>query len=355
MGVTFRFQLSWGAAALLFCGAALVLGALTARSVRQLRAELATWPRVRAHVDSADVVSAIDPRRDRYAARLWLSYRTAGVTYTAPVTDNDYTSFYGSAVRAAAAASRSGTVVALVNPQEPRALTLLPASGWQLFIGPLLLAVMAAACAGLGLFCLWRGRQHGFDAPAGTPYTEPASAGWGVLFAGILALMFAAGAGAAAYIGRHQAATWRRVQARVDSADVVQAPRGTSGRFNSGQRSPGFAVRRWLRYSIGGREYRAPLASSFATSNYGAVARAAAAAGGQVMPALVSPGDPYRILSDAQITANTVWLPLIFGGCALGCFAVMGLFWRLRSRGHARTTRRRSPRAAHDVASGVAR
>ncbi|MGI8498696.1 MAG: hypothetical protein ACR2OG_14050, partial [Gemmatimonadaceae bacterium] len=111
--------LSWRSATILFGGAGLVMAGFTAHEARRLHAELRSWPRVLARVDSAGVSTPLKRREDVYAQRLWLSYQLAGRTYAAPVNDNVYSSGYGSAVRRAEAAVRAGAIEAMADPRDP--------------------------------------------------------------------------------------------------------------------------------------------------------------------------------------------------------------------------------------------
>jgi len=90
------FQPSWSQATV-FCGAiGLFLLALAGREVMKKRDQLASWPTVIAHVDSATIVTP-QPRREAvYAARYWLSFSWGGTANPTVTTLSAYSCGYGS-------------------------------------------------------------------------------------------------------------------------------------------------------------------------------------------------------------------------------------------------------------------
>lgn len=328
MSHTARFRLSWAAAALLLGGAGLYLLSLAVPSALRLRTQLETWPHAIAHVDSADVVSATQPRAALYSARLWITYHAAGATHSTPVAETKPFNWYGSARKAAAAAARAGHTEVLVDPGNLRSVTLHPAYSWRFFAEPVVYACVGLCLVAFGLVCLWLGLRQGLDRAAVATFA-PMSPTGAVVFASIMGALFVIGALVSGYFGRVQSGTWSRVDATVDSADAVRAA------LNA------YSVRRWVTYALGGRTYHAPVSTTSASSDYTAVARAAADARGEKTPVLADPADPYDLLSPSESTGSAIWLPLIMLAFALLCFAFAAILWRRRgSRRKSRTARR---------------
>lgn len=315
-------RLSWRSAALLFFGAGVVLLGIAVHLAARRRAALERWPIVRARVDSASVATPDHPREDVYAPRLWLSYRYGGRAWSAPAVEEVYSSGYGRAVRAAERAARAESARVMLDPRDPRALTLDPGYNWRYFFGALLLG-------GLGLFfcafgaafaVLWR-RQGG--SPVASTLQPMSSGGrWGAPFAFVMGVLFIAAGALGAWTLRRERVEWSAVRARVDSADVVRQSAG-------GGRGDIYAPRLWVTYSVAGRTYRAPLVGGVYRSDRAAVSRrtdAARLAGAASV--LVNPADPYDVIEARAASARALWLPALFALLGAGCIALGALLRR---------------------------
>ncbi len=339
-GLRWSGTLTWRSATLLFGGVGLLMVGFAAREAGRLRQELASWPRVRAHVDSAGVVTPVKRREAVYAQRLWLSYELAGQRYTAPVNDNVYSSGYGSAVRRAAAAERAGSVLAMADPRDPTKLTINP-GGWGFYAGPLILGGLGLFFCGFGALFLALWMRQGGD--------HESSASWGmpppiaVAFLAVMTAMFLGGGLFGAYLVHHQRTAWLSVETRVDSTDVVWQSSSSS----SSSHADLYAVRLWLSYEVAKRGYHAPMVRGAYWSNYNGIARRAAAARDEgTTRVLVNPSDPYDIIPTPH-GIGLDWLPWLFVG--IGAI----LFWVtvLASRS-LRKKSRVSRRAPHRAYSG---
>lgn len=309
-------SLSWRAAMLAFTVAGLVLLALAARDAAALRTELTTWPIVRARVDSATVASPAQPRQERYAPRLWLTYTVGGRTYTGTADAAMHAGTYERAVRAARAAARAGHATVLVSPRDVHALSLDPGYNWRFFVDPLLLGVCAIACWCLtAFFALTRQRPAGEPAPR---HTASASPGAGAFALAVGLLLVGGGIAGVARL-REQSTTWPRVQALVDSADVVW--RSTSSSFS---RHHGlYAPRLWVTYVARGRRFHAPVISgAYRSGPDDATAAVNAARRDGRVSVLVDPDDPYDIVDRLTGSAPLLWHPALFALLGLGCVAL---------------------------------
>ena len=325
----FRGRFTCFGATIVFGGIGLALMGLATRWAMELRRELESWPRVQAGVDSAGVTSPTHPRRDVYAARLWLTYTYDGWNYVSPVTEGVYQNDYGSAVSRSEAAARKGTAQVMLDPQHPRAVQLDPGYSWRFFFGPLIFGGLGAVFGAFGLMSMVLGLRHGMAQPA--QFFIPMSPRVAVFFAAGMAVLFLGGTAVALWLGHGQRQSWVPLDAHVDSADVVRANHGT------------WAVRQWLSYTVRGRSYRAPLTASFATSNYQRQLGNAAAMERQgVLRVFADPSHPYFVVSSSQRTGSTIVLPLVFGGIGAVLLWVAWLLhqWNTRSP-RARRSRRR--------------
>ena len=313
---------------LVFGGIGVILVGLAATSALELHRKLQNWPRVQARVDSADVTSPIDPRRDVYASRQWLTYTYDGWRYVSPVVEGVYQSGYGSAVSRGATAVRRGDAQIMLDPRHPRELELDPGYTWRFFFGPLLFAGLGAVFGAFGIMSLVMGLRHGMDQPAFFFVSMSTQAA--VWFAGGMGALFLGGTVIALWIAHGQRTSWMSVDAHVDSADVVQASHST------------WAVRQWLGYSVRGQSYRAPLTSSFSTSSYRRQAdKAKSAKSERPLRVFADASNPYFLVSSSQRTGSMIILPLIFGGIGVLILVVAVLL----HRGNTRASKTRRPQS----------
>ena len=175
-------------------------------------------------------------------------------------------------------------------------------------------------CGFAALF-YWFGRQFGMKQVAAGFVSAPAK--YGVWFGLIMGLGFLGAGGFALYLRMHQSATWRRIDAQVDSADVVR----TSSRGGSI-----YAPRYWLSYTWNDTLFHAPLGQSWSTSNYNAQAqRAAEAARIGHMTALLNPREPLDLVAEnprgLDLLVVLVWILV-----TSLCFGLAFLFHRLSQK-----------------------
>jgi hypothetical protein len=266
-----------------------------------------------------------------------------GWTYSAPVTDNVYSSGYGRAARAAQAAMRAGTTTVLVDPRHPSAPVINAGYNWGFFFGPLLLGSLGLFFCGFGVVfaLLWRRQGAGRVAYTSRPMPKRSA----LTFCVAMGALFVAGGLGGMYFVQRQRTTWQSVLARVDSTDVVWQ----SSRSDRGRSSDLFAPRLWLTYSTGGREYHAPLVRGAYTSNHeGQLRKATEAKSAGTARVLVDPGDPYNVIATPRNAVSALWLPAIFIIPGAVLFVVAAVIWRSGSKRIGGSHQRRGVVAAGD-------
>jgi hypothetical protein len=259
-----------------------------------------------------------------YAPRLWLTYAVNGWTYSAPVTDNIYSSGYGRAVRAVQAAVRAGTTTVLVDPRHPSAASINAGYNWGFFFGAIILGILGLFFTGFGVLFAVLWRRQGADHVVATSWPMPK--GFAVVFCTVMGIFFTGGGVLGIYLVQRQRTIWQPVLARVDSTDVVWQSSRSSG---SGRSSDLYAPRLWLTYSVGGQGYRAPLVGEVYTSNFKSEVRKAEEfkrAG--TARVLVDPGDPYNVIFTPRNAVSALWLPAIFVIPGVVMFVVAAFIWR---------------------------
>ncbi len=319
-GLRWSGTLTWRSATVIFGGVGLLMVGFAARETGRLRGELRSWPRVLAHVDSATVTTPSSPRGDVYTDRLWLSYQLAERDYTTPVNDNVYSSGYGSAVRAAAEAARVGTIEAMVDPRNPRKLTIHPGR-WGFYTGVLILGGLGLFFCGFGALFLAMWRREGGDHVSSTSWDLPRPLAFA--FLGLMTAMFAGGGFFFLHLMRHQRTVWRPAEARIDSVDIVrQSSSSSSGHSDL------YATRLWISYEMGGRAYHAPMVrGSYWSSYYGIARRAEAARREGTARVLVDPDDAYDVIAKPR-GIGLIWLPWLFVAVGGVFLWVMVVAWR---------------------------
>lgn len=333
-GWRWEFQLSWRWAAVVFGGVGLVMLYVAGLWAWHARERLRTWPLVQAHVDSAAVVTPRAPRQALYGPRYWVTYTLRGAMVSTVATRSVLTSDYAGVAREAERARRSGTVPAIVDPADARDLELDPGVNARFFFDSIIMGALGLVFAGFGALFFVVGRRQGMDRPSQAAFTMPAA--FGVAFATVMGVLFLGGA----VIGARATARpgWAPVEARVDSADVVQ---------ETEKHSTTYAPRLWLAYTVTGRAFHAPLDATWSSSNYDSQARYAAdAVRAGTIRILVSPREPYDVARADQGLVSRVTFPAIFGLFALICFGMALLFRRGRRPRHRPKARPKGDRAA---------
>ncbi len=311
-------RLTWRQSAWLFGGMGVACVCAAIYMSWRLGVELRTWPRVEAHVDSAQVVTRAAARstmrtatqptaspRLTYAARLWLTYAYDGRTHTTLADESAGWSDYGSAATAGNHAVQLGRVTAMLDPARPGSAVLRQGSVLGVFIFPAVIAFFGLVFAGFGSLAQRAGSRLGMDTLSGEPVAPAPRLATAIL--GILGALFVASAGIAAAVGP-QTAAWTPLAAHVDSADAVAVSHNM------------YSVRRWLTYTLHGTTYHAPITASTSRNSFSAVSRSAAdAVRSGAVAVLVDPQNPYRLTTTGASRATAVLIPLLFGLLGIAC------------------------------------
>jgi Protein of unknown function (DUF3592) len=280
-------------------GAGLAILAVAFYMARGVSVELRTWPRVEAHVDTADVATVSGPKGTTvYAARLRLSYRYQGQNYRTSATLRQEWPDYGTAASEAARVSQGGQALVMLDPNRPT--SALPREGAA--SGPFIIAaifgVIGLAFVSFGIGAWRTGLREGLDRIAGSGLaTAPRFAS--ALFAGMGAL-FIIGAVVGAVVGP-QGKYWTPVQGRIDGSDVVE-------------KSPGmFAVRTWYTYAVSGQTYRGPVTANTSRAYAAARRLASEVEQGGANALLVDPSNPNRVALATASRLQGIVMPTAFG------------------------------------------
>ncbi len=333
-GWRWEFQLSWRWAAIIFGGAGLVMLYVAGLWAWHARERLRTWPLIQARVDSAAVVTPRAPRQALYGPRYWLTYTLRGATVSTVAARSVLTSDYAGVAREAERARQSGTVPAIVDPANRRDLELDPGVNARFFFDSIIMGALGLVFAGFGALFFVVGRRQGMDRPSQAAFATPPA--FGVAFATVMGTLFLGGA----VLGARATARpgWTPVEARVDSADVVQ---------ETAKRRTTYAPRLWLGYTVSGRAYHAPLDATWSSTNYDAQARLARdAERAGTIRILVSPREPYAVARADQGLLSRILFPAIFGLFAIMSFGMALLFRRGRPSRHRSKSRPKGDRSA---------
>jgi hypothetical protein len=318
-------RLTWRQGAWVFGGAGLVSLVLAFYMMWELSVELRTWPRVEAHVDTADVATV---RRVNgttlYAARLRLSYSYQGRSYQTSATVRQEWNEYGLAAEEAIQATRAGQALVMLDPDRPASAVLregsvAPASGVSLVFGVLGLVFVA-----FGIGALRRGRREGLDRLS--PSSVPAAPRFATTLLAGMGVLWIIGAVIGSVIGQRK--SWTPMQGQVERADIVEISRGM------------YAVRTWYTYEVNGQTFRAPVTAN--TSRPFAAARRLAddAERDRTTALLVDPSNPYRVASAQTTHMEGIVIPTVFGLVGTVLIAI-ALLIRRQSMGRRRVTRER--------------
>jgi hypothetical protein len=277
---------------------------------QQRRTELETWPTVQAHVDSAAVVPWHGASHQAvYAKRLWLSYTYDGHAQTRRL-DGIYSNDWSKAAHAVDSARARGTAALLIDPAHPTHITLDPGYTFDFFLWPVVLA-------GIGLVFLLLGLSTGMSArrarssqqTSSRDRTTPVMAR--PAFLAVIGVLFA-GTGVSLLVHAvHQRVHWDTVEARVDSAGVVQRRADRHGTY--------YAPRLWITYEHDGHTYHRPVLTGAAWTRDPISVRQHAEAAWHAGPtrAFVNPSDPYQATLDPT-SGGSLLLPLAFTLVGLG-------------------------------------
>lgn len=306
-------------AILLLCIPGLIALWFAARSADALRHELATWPRVQAHVDSATIAKSTSASRTpTYARRIWLTYVYDGRTHARRM-DGVYSSDSAGAARAVDAAERQGTATLLIDPQHPADFTLDPGYTVFFFRWPLILAGVAVVLLALGVAVGTHLRDDRSEAVRAPRPRVVASSRRDAALAGMLGVVCLGIALAVAFAAYHRRTSWVATQAAIDSVDVVQRSRSQEGAGYV------YAARLWVAYEFGGHVYLRPVMSGATWHGTHISAERDADAAWHAGPTtvFVNPGDPLDVTLD-PMAASSLVVPAAFGlaGIALLVFAV---------------------------------
>jgi len=187
----------------------------------------------------------------------------------------------------------------MLDPDRPAAPDLRMGSMGAFVILPLAIGFFGLVFLAFAILAFRTGQREGLDRLTGSNQmgTPRQAVAW---FAGLGAL-FVIGAGVAAVLGP-QSKSWTPVQARIESADVLEV-------------SPGmFAVQTWFTYEVDGRTYRAPVTASTSRNDFAAVSRLAGEAEqSRTTALLVDPSNPNRIVTASTSRVEGIMLPAVFG------------------------------------------
>lgn len=305
---TWYFPLSWRAGTVVFGGIGLVVLGIAAYLTWQQAVELLRWPRVDAHVESADVTTRTVYGGTVYGARLSLTYRFDGREYRGQATVHE-DSDYAVAAKAVFDANQAGHVTAMLDPRHPEVADPRLWPVWTLFFAPILIGSLGLGFSGFGLAAWVMGRRQGFD-KVGQAWTQDPRVVW-PWFAGFGALF--AIAGVIGGILGPQGSSWIPAQAQVVSADVVRV---------SANNQPMFAVRRWLTYSLAGHTYRTAVSGETSSDAAVAARRASAASVQREVDVRIDRGNPFRVMLGHARPLDAILIPAIFGGFGVLFFGI---------------------------------
>jgi Protein of unknown function (DUF3592) len=307
-------RLSWRQGAWVF--GAFGLAALTLAAAMTWRAtvELRAWPRVEAHVDTADVVTTGGVNgRALYAARLRLSYRYQGHDYRTFSTMPQEWDVYGFAAQAAAKRLQAGRVLVMLDPDRPGSAVPREGSGLS-FIFAGFFGFFGFAFLAVAFLARRTGQRQGLDRLS--PANLPASPRFAItLFVGTGAL-FIISAAIGAVIGP-DGKNWTPAQGRVERADLVETSRGM------------YALRTWYAYEVNGQSEHVPVTSNTSRPFAAANALASGAVLGATAPLLVDPSNPFRVTTPQASRWQGILIPMAFGVFGL-ILVVLGVFIRRR-------------------------
>ncbi len=292
-GWGWRFRPSWGLAATMFGGFACFWLYLAWQETMQKREQLHTWPTVTAHIDSATVVTPEKPREAMYAVRYWLSYQWQGASHRTAATRSVYSSDFPAVHGEMESTKRNRSLQVLLNPKDPNDLVL--GAGWNgnFFFSQIIMTVLGLCFLFFAILFHVLGRRAGMGQQAVASFAMPAR--YGVPFCVTMGCAFLGAVGFTGWTQFDQDHRWWKVQASVDSADVVQA---------SDRNGTTYARRFWLSYSVRDSVYRVPLLPDWSSKRAKEVARA-----GQLTVS-VSPRDPLVIAKPTPIIGilgYTLW------------------------------------------------
>ncbi len=316
-----HFQPNWGQAALAMGLIGLGLAVWAGKQTAKKREQLRSWPIVTAQVDSGMIVTPQRIREDVYTIRYWLRFPWHGIEHTLVTTPSILRGDYRSRWRALQSTRRSGVISALVNPQNPDDLKF--DAGWngRFFLVPLILGGISLVFLAFSALFYWFGRRLGMDQSAAASFPLPPTLG--IWIGASLGVVFLCVGSYAFYSRSHQQSAWRKLEAKVDSADVVRA---------STKNSTTYSPRYWLSYAFNDTTFHSPLAQSWSTIDYYAEARRAAnAARVGRMTIFVNRAEPLDVATNTpggvQVVIVFLWF---FFTCF--CFGLAFLFYRARQR-----------------------
>lgn len=337
-----EFSPKWIAA--VFGVAGVVLLGVSVSGARQRVEKLRSWSRVDARVDGGDVVSlSTRGRREAmYAARLRLRYDFRGKQYILPATEEVYSSSYAAQARGVQETAREGNLRVLLDPNQPAVPVLNAGYNPEFFFGSLVTGWIGVIFVSLATL-VWRAFR--VRPPGATKNRASGSVAWLVVFFAVMGVSFIGGGGTAFYFAQREITTWRPVDARVDSADVVwrSSRSGGSGGANSGSTPIAlYAARAWITYGFRDSVYHVPVvrgAYSNDSSSAAAVAREVQRAG--TIGVRFDPNNPFDASVGRPGAVRRFWLPALFILPGIVCLILVWVFGRKK--------RRRRPRRAPGV------
>lgn len=340
-------QLSPKWIAVLLGVAGIVLLSLSVRGAGQRVEKLRSWPHVDARVSGGDVVSVLrQGRREAlYAGRLQLRYDFRGRQFAVPATENIYSSHYAGQARGVREAIREGEVKVRLDPDNPAMPVLNAGYNASFFFGSLILAWIGGILV-LIAAVFWRVFRA--EDPSATKKRESSNEGKLLLaFFGLLGAGFLGGGLFLFWTTQRELRTWRSVDARVDSTDVVwrSSSSGGSGGSSSGSsRLDLYAARAWITYDFRDTAYHVPVVpGAYSNDSSGAAEVAAALRRSEIISARVNPANPFDAGVDRPGAVRRFWLPALFIVPGLVC---LFLTWVIGRKKRKRLRRRRIKIAA---------
>ncbi len=304
-----------------------VLLGVSVRGAGQRIDMLRSWPRVNARVDGGDVVSFVrrGQREAMYAGRLQLRYDFRGQQYAVAATEEVYSSHYAAQARGAQQATREGQVQVLLDPDRPAAPRLNAGYNAEFFFGSIVLAWIGGVLVFLAAVF---SRAFRDEAPGTTRKQGGGAEGrWVAAFFAVLGIGFVAGGVSAFWFAQRELTTWRPVDARVDSTDVVWRPsrsRGSGGANSGSYPVDVYAARAWITYSFGDSEYHVPVVrGAYSNDSSGAARVAAVVRRSGSMSARVNPGNPFDAAVERPGAVRRFWFPALFTVPGLVCLVLV--------------------------------
>jgi len=310
-----------------------VLLVISVRGAQQRIEQLKSWTRVDARVHGGEVVSLSrgGRRKAAYAERLNLEYDLGGQKYEVAATEEVYSSDYAGQARGVQRAARAGVVKALVDPLQPTMPLLNAGYNPEYFFDSLLFGLIGSTFLALSIL-IWRAvRTERAGAKGGS-----ASGAWLLVFLAVMGVLFTAGGGFAFHMAQREM-SWKPIDARVDSTDVVWT-RSSGG---SSSAVDVYAARAWITYNFRDSTFHVPVVRGvYSNDSDGAARDAATLKRAGTLNARFDPGNAFNARVGRPGAVGRFWVPMLFMVPGLVCLYLTWVLGRKKPKRRRRKVRR---------------